>query len=170
MILAAWPLFVAGILTFYLALQTRLWIARPDPSEKCPICAYNLQGNQSGRCPECGTPVEHDATIPREYFKSRGYLFYPELSEFPTAAARYAAQRQATRDEGMPNTVDILMFLAASAVVACRLVKRLEHLSSISIFVFIPFVLLHLLCHRRRVRRRLRSYLANSSNDQPNLS
>jgi hypothetical protein len=23
----------------------------------CPICRYDLQGNESGRCPECGTAV-----------------------------------------------------------------------------------------------------------------
>lgn len=25
--------------------------------EVCPQCGYNLTGNVSGRCPECGTPV-----------------------------------------------------------------------------------------------------------------
>jgi len=25
--------------------------------ESCPQCAYNLKGNESGRCPECGTSI-----------------------------------------------------------------------------------------------------------------
>ncbi|HEX5244047.1 MAG TPA: hypothetical protein VFW23_12355 [Tepidisphaeraceae bacterium] len=28
---------------------------------KCPICSYDLTGNTSGACPECGTPVPHGA-------------------------------------------------------------------------------------------------------------
>jgi len=161
-IFVAWPLLPAAYITFFLAIQTRQWKERPDPSATCPVCRYNLQGNQSGRCPECGTPVEHDATIPREFFKLRGYLLYPELSEFPTAATHYAVLKKASRDEGMPNAVDILMFLAVSAVVACNLLQQLEHLSSISMLLLIPFALLHMLCHRRRMRRRLRRYLAES--------
>ena len=30
-------------------------------SVKCRECGYNLTGNVSGRCPECGTPVASDA-------------------------------------------------------------------------------------------------------------
>ena len=26
----------------------------------CLVCGYNLTGNTSGRCPECGTPVERE--------------------------------------------------------------------------------------------------------------
>jgi hypothetical protein len=26
----------------------------------CQNCGYNLTGNVSGRCPECGTPIEHE--------------------------------------------------------------------------------------------------------------
>jgi hypothetical protein len=36
-----------------------LWLAdirRPGPGH-CQSCGYNLTGNTSGRCPECGTPV-----------------------------------------------------------------------------------------------------------------
>ncbi len=28
----------------------------------CIQCAYNLKGNVSGVCPECGLPIEKDAT------------------------------------------------------------------------------------------------------------
>lgn len=30
---------------------------RPTPYPACPQCRYNLTGNQSGVCPECGAPV-----------------------------------------------------------------------------------------------------------------
>ena len=33
-----------------------------EPASSCSACAYNLTGNVSGRCPECGTPIER--TIP----------------------------------------------------------------------------------------------------------
>ncbi len=37
----------------------RRWINRPEPAPGvfCKVCGYNLRGNVSGRCPECGTPV-----------------------------------------------------------------------------------------------------------------
>ena len=27
-----------------------------EPGQNCPTCNYNLTGNKSGRCPECGQP------------------------------------------------------------------------------------------------------------------
>jgi hypothetical protein len=41
------------------ALGTAIvWRRRRDPaSPRCFRCGYNLTGNVSGRCPECGTPV-----------------------------------------------------------------------------------------------------------------
>ena len=32
---------------------------RPVPPDHCQACGYNLTGNISGVCPECGTPVAH---------------------------------------------------------------------------------------------------------------
>jgi hypothetical protein len=32
-------------------------LARFSPDPRCPVCQYNLTGNLSGICPECGTPV-----------------------------------------------------------------------------------------------------------------
>ena len=26
---------------------------------ECKTCGYDLYGNRSGRCPECGTPIDH---------------------------------------------------------------------------------------------------------------
>ena len=33
---------------------------RPIPPGHCQTCGYNLTGNVSGRCPECGTDVAAD--------------------------------------------------------------------------------------------------------------
>ena len=35
-----------------------LWRTRPPPPGHCQNCGYNLTGNVSGMCPECGTKVE----------------------------------------------------------------------------------------------------------------
>lgn len=35
----------------------RVTCARQLAPMHCSKCGYNLQGNESGRCPECGTPV-----------------------------------------------------------------------------------------------------------------
>ena len=38
---------------------------KPLPDGKCRSCGYNLTGNVSGVCPECGTPIEKVApTVP----------------------------------------------------------------------------------------------------------
>jgi len=34
---------------------------RRFPRGHCQKCGYDLTGNVSGRCPECGTPVRHEA-------------------------------------------------------------------------------------------------------------
>jgi len=33
------------------------WRSRPYPPGCCRVCGYDLTGNVSGRCPECGTAV-----------------------------------------------------------------------------------------------------------------
>lgn len=43
---------LAAVCTFY---QRRHRVRTADPI--CRVCGYNLRGNRSGRCPECGTPV-----------------------------------------------------------------------------------------------------------------
>jgi len=53
--LPSWPA-VAVVLVVWAALVRRHWRAPTAPGA-CATCGYNLTGNVSGRCPECGTPV-----------------------------------------------------------------------------------------------------------------
>ena len=46
-------LFVAATMVVYF-VSFRRW--RADPTPRCTECGYNLTGNVSGRCPECGSP------------------------------------------------------------------------------------------------------------------
>jgi hypothetical protein len=43
------------------------WRDRPFPKGHCQTCGYNLTGNVSGICPECGTPIAGEAST-----RSRG--------------------------------------------------------------------------------------------------
>jgi hypothetical protein len=44
-----------------LALATYLWLHPKRKVEPlCGKCGYNLTGNTSGACPECGSPTNHD--------------------------------------------------------------------------------------------------------------
>jgi hypothetical protein len=46
-------------LMLLLSIVALVWssIRRPAPAGVCPCCQYNLTGNTSGICPECGTPI-----------------------------------------------------------------------------------------------------------------
>jgi len=60
-----WPL--VGLLAAYpaITLIRGRFRSRPSPKSLCVKCGYNLTGNVSGVCPECGTrlaPVPTDAT------------------------------------------------------------------------------------------------------------
>lgn len=46
------PLIVIAVPTAYL-----WWRDRRFPRGRCQRCGYDLTGNVSGRCPECGTPI-----------------------------------------------------------------------------------------------------------------
>jgi hypothetical protein len=47
------------------ALSVALWRRdRPIPSGRCSCCGYDLTGNVSGRCPECGSAVGSQAPPP----------------------------------------------------------------------------------------------------------
>lgn len=75
----AWPHPIVGapgeylaMLGLYIALHfipaaithtVAAWFQRKPKAGHCISCGYNLTGNTSGRCPECGMPT--DALIPR---------------------------------------------------------------------------------------------------------
>lgn len=46
---------MAGVAAFFWWRTARGRRAGPEP--RCTVCGYNLTGNISGRCPECGTRV-----------------------------------------------------------------------------------------------------------------
>lgn len=58
MIVPLWiPIAILGLMT--------VWLFRRDPKPtpgQCQQCGYNLNANESGRCPECGNavPANHD--------------------------------------------------------------------------------------------------------------
>ncbi len=41
--------------------RPRAWSDRRFPTGECQRCGYDLTGNVSGVCPECGTPIERVA-------------------------------------------------------------------------------------------------------------
>ncbi len=94
--MAAFPL-VAGAFYSFVLIQLARASRQTSTPGVCPVCAYDLTGNVSGRCPECGERVVNDPNIPREFFV-QNYRWLPELSRFPDAKARYDAWRQARRD------------------------------------------------------------------------
>ena len=55
-VIPLWILFLASGLAA-LALWHR---HRPPKPGHCAVCAYNLTGNLSGICPECGTKIAHE--------------------------------------------------------------------------------------------------------------
>jgi hypothetical protein len=51
-----YPLWFSWPILFYVTLLLWLLDRRPQPG-RCSSCGYDLTGNTSGVCPECGTPV-----------------------------------------------------------------------------------------------------------------
>src|SRR5438552_2109151 len=49
------PFWLSLILTSWL-----VWRPLPEVIGHCEFCGYNLQGNESGKCPECGKPAGAD--------------------------------------------------------------------------------------------------------------
>ncbi|HUU95965.1 MAG TPA: hypothetical protein VM487_09500 [Phycisphaerae bacterium] len=89
----ALPLFVGALISLTLVAQAYFW-RQPITPGTCPVCSYDLTGNVSGTCPECGTPIVMDPSIPR-WFHRRSNRWLPELSLFPDAKARYEAWQKA---------------------------------------------------------------------------
>jgi hypothetical protein len=58
----------------------------------CHLCGYDLQGNVSGRCPECGLQLGGDEDKNSNFFR-----VHPESLLFETAAERDTAWREAGR-------------------------------------------------------------------------
>ncbi len=48
--------FAAAIAMFIQGIRVRRSLQQM-PYAHCGVCGYNLAGNRSGRCPECGTPI-----------------------------------------------------------------------------------------------------------------
>lgn len=48
----------AGMLVWFVTASLGVWMEqrseRPPPPGHCQRCSYDLTGNVSGRCPECG--------------------------------------------------------------------------------------------------------------------
>jgi hypothetical protein len=56
------PVLVAYIVSRFIYTNLRWRWEEPD-GQYCRACAYDLTGNVSGVCPECGTPVGDDTAI-----------------------------------------------------------------------------------------------------------
>ncbi len=54
--------FWAPLTTLTIPIVVLWWPARRIPLGHCPHCGYNLTGNESGKCPECSTPVPKQET------------------------------------------------------------------------------------------------------------
>jgi hypothetical protein len=48
----------AALLLLMVIAQRKRRNMPPGPRHNCPVCGYNLTGNQSGTCPECDTRFE----------------------------------------------------------------------------------------------------------------
>lgn len=53
------PLWMLAVPFAVLSFSLRRWRHRPEQGH-CESCGYNLRGNTSGVCPECGTPIPED--------------------------------------------------------------------------------------------------------------
>ncbi len=60
-----WTTALWGVLWAWLFVRLRNRLFERQPGHHCPECGYDLTGNVSGRCPECGTLVP-DAGAGRE--------------------------------------------------------------------------------------------------------
>lgn len=109
----ALPLVFWGMTWLMLWAVARAWRLPTTPG-KCPTCDYDLTGNTSGVCPECGTRCVFDQSIPHWYYKSR-FRWLPELAEFPDASARYAAHQAASKE---CNAWSRLALIVAAAFIA----------------------------------------------------
>jgi len=54
----AWPVAITAVLPTLLAARTIRSKLQTRQRGLCPVCSYNLTGNTSGVCPECGSKIE----------------------------------------------------------------------------------------------------------------
>ena len=152
---------VGALLAGVLWWQCRVW-KRWGAAGICPVCQYDLRGNESGRCSECGTPIEADSRIPLWFF-SREHRWLPELSHFETASQRQLAFQQATR--AMQRTLSgwvtlIVLFLPVlcfTPTVQTWLGKKWT--VTLVALTLLAFAMIWV--HRRRMRALLRQQLAD---------
>ena len=114
LISVALPLIESAVLSLLLVSHASFWRQSITPGV-CPVCNYDLTGNVSGRCPECGSLIVNDPTIPRWFFAQES-RWVPELMLFPDAQARYEAWQQAQRQSARAGWVWGLLMLVALAV------------------------------------------------------
>lgn len=78
------------------------WLFKRQPHPFCHSCGYNLTGNTSGRCPECGSSI--DAPVPREAAHASTPSTSPGRTSIPSArcagGARVSAPSAGIRGRG----------------------------------------------------------------------
>jgi hypothetical protein len=163
LVMVSFPL-AAGLAGSYtLAKHARFW-RLPFTAGRCPGCGYDLTGNVSGTCPECGESVAADPNTPREFYGRRHY-WLPELSLLPNARVRYAAwiaARNAYRRTA-------LCWITLSTFIACAVcyISAVETRLSVPFWaVFIPLAaavaIVEVGLTRSALRRTMRRQLRES--------
>jgi hypothetical protein len=60
----AWLVVITAILPLIFGPRWVLKTLRTHRAEHCRRCGYNLTGNTSGTCPECGSPISTSVMMP----------------------------------------------------------------------------------------------------------
>lgn len=82
----------------------------------CQFCQYDLRGNVSGVCPECGFAAEKDTRISRYYFKKE-FKWFPELGEFERPSERQEAMKKAKIANLKSFTGIVLLFAGCGPLI-----------------------------------------------------
>ena len=140
-------------------LALRRWMRPTWPEGHCQKCGYDLTGNVSGTCPECGQRIVKGAPIPRR-FERQDYYWLPELALFPDAQARYEAWRDADQEYSLScvfvaGIVGGLLWVVL--LVVAGIISETYAWVGLS-FVWVPIVAAFLV-RRTLIRRSLRRQL-----------
>jgi predicted amidophosphoribosyltransferase len=141
----------------YLIVQGVIWRLPVTPGV-CVTCGYDLTGNVSGTCPECGTRIVEDQSIPAQFYR-RKHRWLPELSLFPDARIRYDAWRQANRELHGWWTLWAVVCLAGSVCVLAAGAAGYERAVWAVAGPFVAFATADQWFGRRKMRRALRRQL-----------